>query len=112
MEGARESHPRVHDLQHQPLGKPSRGLQIMGTRMVIDSIDLGGGNDLKKTFHFQLGIMVTRMIYPKKVLIIMQVNVAKHGNEDGIPLSFRNVEIDYFSPTQLIYILYKKRKVY
>ena len=50
MEGTRESHPRVHDLQHPRLGKPRRGLQIMDTRMgfpcpfhsvVIDSIILG-----------------------------------------------------------------------
>ena len=49
VEGTRESHPRVHDLQHPRLGKPRRGLQIMGTRMgfpcpfhsvVIDSIIL------------------------------------------------------------------------
>ena len=49
VEGTRESHPRVHDLQHPRLGKPRRGLQIMGTRMgfpcpfnsvVIDSINL------------------------------------------------------------------------
>ena len=49
MEGTRESHPRVHDLQHPRLGKPRRGLQIMDTRMgfpcpfhsvVIDSINL------------------------------------------------------------------------
>ena len=32
-EGTRESHPRVHDLQHPRLGKPRRGLQIMDTRM-------------------------------------------------------------------------------
>ena len=47
-EGTRESHPRVHDLQHPQLGKPRRGLQIMDTRMgfpcpfhtvVIDSIN-------------------------------------------------------------------------
>ena len=51
MEGTRESHPRVHDLQHPQLGKPRRGLQIMDTRMgfpcpfhsvVIDSIILRG----------------------------------------------------------------------
>ena len=49
VEGTRESHPRVHDLQHPRLGKPRRGLQIMDTRMgfpcpfhsvVIDSIIL------------------------------------------------------------------------
>ena len=49
VEGTRESHPRVHDLQHPRLGKPRRGLQIMDTRMgfpcpfhsvVIDSINL------------------------------------------------------------------------
>ena len=49
VEGTRESHPRVHDLQHPRLGKPRRGLQIMDTRMgfpcpfhsvVIDSISL------------------------------------------------------------------------
>ena len=49
MKGTRESHPRVHDLQHPRLGKPRRGLQIMDTRMgfpcpfhsvVIDSISL------------------------------------------------------------------------
>ena len=49
MKGTRESHPRVHDLQHPRLGKPRRGLQIMDTRMgfpcpfhsvVIDSIIL------------------------------------------------------------------------
>ena len=48
VEGTRESHPRVHDLQHPRLGKPRRGLQIMDTRMgfpcpfhgvVIDSIN-------------------------------------------------------------------------
>ena len=33
VEGTRESHPRVHDLQHPRLGKPRRGLQIMDTRM-------------------------------------------------------------------------------
>ena len=47
VEGTRESHPCVHDLQHPRLGKPRRGLQIMDTRMgfpcpfhsvVIDSI--------------------------------------------------------------------------
>ena len=47
--GTRESHPRVHDLQHPQLGKPRCGLQIMDTRMgfpcpfhsvVIDSIIL------------------------------------------------------------------------
>ena len=52
MEGTRESHPRVHDLQHPRLGKPRRGLQIMDTRMgfpcpfhsvVIDSIILVPG---------------------------------------------------------------------
>ena len=49
VEGTRESHPRVHDLQHPRLGKPRRGLQILDTRMgfpcpfhsvVIDSISL------------------------------------------------------------------------
>ena len=49
VEGTRESHPRVHDLQYPRLGKPRRGLQIMDTRMgfpcpfhsvVIDSIIL------------------------------------------------------------------------
>ena len=49
VEWTRESHPRVHDLQHPRLGKPRRGLQIMDTRMgfpcpfhsvVIDSINL------------------------------------------------------------------------
>ena len=49
VEGTRESHPRVHDLQHPRLGKPRPGLQIMNTRMgfpcpfhsvVIDSITL------------------------------------------------------------------------
>ena len=49
VEGTRESHPRVHDLQHPRLGKPRRGLKIMDTRMgfpclfhsvVIDSINL------------------------------------------------------------------------
>ena len=49
VEGTRESHPSVHDLQHPRLGKPRRGLQIMDTRMgfpcpfhnvVIDSIIL------------------------------------------------------------------------
>ena len=49
VEGTRESHPRVHDLQHPQLGKPRHGLQIMDTRMgfpcpfhsvVIDSINL------------------------------------------------------------------------
>ena len=49
VEGTRESHPRVHGLQHPRLGKPRRGLQIMDTRMgflcpfhsvVIDSINL------------------------------------------------------------------------
>ena len=51
VEGTRESHPRVHDLQHPRLGKPRRGLQIMDTRMgfpcpfhsvVIDSFYLRG----------------------------------------------------------------------
>ena len=51
VEGTRESHPRVHYLQHPRLGKPRRGLQIMDTRMafpcpfhsvVIDSINLLG----------------------------------------------------------------------
>ena len=32
-EGTRKSHPRVHDLRHQRLGKPRRGLQIRDTRM-------------------------------------------------------------------------------
>ena len=32
-EGTRESHPRVHDLQHPRLGKPRCGLQMMDTRM-------------------------------------------------------------------------------
>ena len=49
MEGTRESHPRVHDMQHPRLGKPRRGLQVIDTRMgfpcpfhsvVIDSISL------------------------------------------------------------------------
>ena len=49
MKGTRESHPRVHGLQHPQLGKPRRGLQIMDTRMgfpcpsqsvVIDYISL------------------------------------------------------------------------
>ena len=49
VEVTRESHPRVHDLQHPRLGKPRRGLQIMDIRMgfpcpfrnaVIDSINL------------------------------------------------------------------------
>ena len=49
MEGTRESHPHVHDLQHPRLGKPRPWLQIMDTRMgfpcplhsvVIDSINL------------------------------------------------------------------------
>ena len=48
-EGTRESHPRVHDLQHPRLGKPRRGLQILDSRMgfprpslnvVLDSISL------------------------------------------------------------------------
>ena len=55
VEGTRESHPRVHDLQHPRLGKPRRGLQIMDTRMgfpfpfhsvVIDSISLRTESDL------------------------------------------------------------------
>ena len=33
VEGTRESHPRVHDLQYPRLGKPRRGLQIMDTRL-------------------------------------------------------------------------------
>ena len=33
VEGTRESHPRVHHLQHPRLGKPRCGLQIMDTRM-------------------------------------------------------------------------------
>ena len=46
--GTRESNPRVHDLQHQGLGKAHLELQIMDTRMgfpcpfrnvVIDSIN-------------------------------------------------------------------------
>ena len=54
VEGTRESHPRVHDLQHPRLGKPRRGLQIMDTRMgfpcpfnsvVIDSISFTHGGD-------------------------------------------------------------------
>ena len=49
VEGTRESHPRVHDLQHPRLCKPRRGLQVIDTRMgfpcpfhsvVIDSISL------------------------------------------------------------------------
>ena len=57
VEGTRESHPRVHDLQHPRLGKPRRGLQIMDTQMgfpcpfhsvVIDSIILL--NDYTTTF--------------------------------------------------------------
>ena len=43
VEGTRESHPRVHDLQHPRLGKPRRGLQIMDTRM--DSLILPIGLD-------------------------------------------------------------------
>ena len=48
-EGKRESHPRVHDLQHPRLGKPRRGLYIIDSRIwfpcpfrnaVIDSINL------------------------------------------------------------------------
>ena len=48
VERTSESHPRVHDLQQPRLGKPRRGLKIMGTRMgfpylfhsvVIDSIN-------------------------------------------------------------------------
>ena len=31
--GMRESHPHVKDLQHQLLGKPSHGSQILDTRM-------------------------------------------------------------------------------
>ena len=59
MEGTRESHPRVHDLQHPRLGKPRRGLQIMDTRMgfpcpfhsvVIDSIILPPWTELSRKY--------------------------------------------------------------
>ena len=59
VEGKRESHPRVHDLQHQRLGKPRRGLQIMDTRMgfpcpfhsvVIDSIILLLETEISRIF--------------------------------------------------------------
>ena len=58
-EGTRESHPRVYDLQHPRLGKPRRGLQILGTRkgfprpslnVVLDSINL------KRTSKFLLNM--------------------------------------------------------
>ena len=62
VEGTRESHPRVHDLQYPRLGKPRRGLQIMDTRMgfpcpfhsvVIDSITHSGMKDRWSTCKFR-----------------------------------------------------------
>ena len=57
--GTWESHPRVQDLQHPRLGKPSRRLQILDTRMgylrsfrnvVIDSIILLLGTKISWIF--------------------------------------------------------------
>ena len=69
VEGTRESHPRVHDLQHPRLGKPRRGLQIMDTWMgfpcpfhsvVIDSIILQMETDLFPKFA-----RLENVLYPK-----------------------------------------------
>ena len=58
--GTRESHPRVQDLLHQRLGKPSRGLQILDTRMgfprpslnvVLDSISLKSEENKSREPH-------------------------------------------------------------
>ena len=66
VEGTRESHPRVHDLQHPRLGKPRRGLQIMDTRMgfpclfhnvVIDSIILTLETEISANFDVRRNVV-------------------------------------------------------
>ena len=78
MEGTRESHPRVHDLQHPRLGKPRRGLQIMDTRMgfpcpfhsvVIDSINL---RDTHNDIFVYVCTCVQLTLDPFKTYIICQ----------------------------------------
>ena len=62
--GTRESHPCVQDLQHPRLGKPRRGLQIMGTWMGFPRPSLNVVLDsINPTFTSELVVSVTEGCY-------------------------------------------------
>ena len=99
----KESHPRVHDLQHPRLGKPHHGLLIMDTRMgfpcpfrsvVIDSIKLFQFSSLYKamlhSFHWNFANIsqVKFKFYILVDIFLQELSPISYQSRIQFPLTF------------------------